>query len=331
MSSVELFKRLREPFQSSDLEWRVMRSGMKRDQSGPWAIVVPYVDRAALINRLNQVCGLGGWQSDTRMADGHVSVGVAILVDDRWVWRYDGTGHLQPDEPHFSLADAGKGDFSMAFKRACEQFGIATYLREIGDLFAIWNDNGRYRAKVAGEWKRWDPPGLDGSPSYPGTIPDAPKGTNGSSSQGQEENRKPPPKPKELTDDEKKARIQEAKDRVREYMNQSGYKRYHLDAVVQVHPKLKDRYASGEDLGRLGTLEDWLIVEELTRRNRSMWDDAPKTLAKDFPTGPPRLQALEELLDKVKLDGKELVEVQTAKNVGWNDGIEYWIEELGKR
>lgn len=341
--STELAERLRQPFEPADLEWRVTRSGMRNDGQGPWAVVAPYVNRAALINRLNQVCGLDGWQTDTRMQDGHVAVGVGIRVrhvydfqeqlvtDEAWVWRWDGTGHLEADPPHFTPADAGKGDFSMAFKRACEQFGIATYLREVTDAFAIFNTEGRYRAKIGGKVHRWDPPGLEGTPSYPGTIPSAPAGSNGRSDEGQEQNRKPAEKPEELTEEKREERIDQAREAVRAFMRRYKFKPYHLDAVVQVHEKLKMRYSSGDELASKAGLEDWLVLEDLTKRSKGIWEDAPKELAKDFPTGPERVELLRDLMKKTSPSSGERVTIESAISVGWNDAVEYWIAKLEER
>lgn len=351
-----LYAALRRPFEPADLEWRAIFA--KKGTKGPFVLCAPYVNRPALINRLNQVCGIGGWQSDARVSAGHTYIGVGIRVVQtfdvhglpdvhEWVWRWDGAGFLESDEK-FKAVDAGKGDFSNAFKRACELFGIGLYLREVGHLFGIVNDNGRYTAQLKdGGACKWDPPGLEGRPSYPGEIPgydaslsaaelEASVGLAEGSPPAREagtpgEPPQPPAKPKAPSPEEVKAEIQRCRDSVRAFMNQHRLKVYHLDAVVETHPGLRERYASAAKLGEIGTMDDWLIVEELTRRNRGRWDDAMKELARDFPTGPERLMVLDELLDSHKVNGEERILIEAAKSVGWNDAVEYWIGELGKR
>lgn len=359
MKGHDLFRALIRPFEPSDLEWRAMFTRAPQGGGQPLVLVAPYVNRPALVNRLNQVCGLGGWQTDVRMNPpavvpahkkddpwpaGHVSVGLGILVDGEWIWRWDGAGLLRQEGRHFKSSDAGKGDFSNGFKRACELFGIALYLRELKPMKALLDSEGRYKSNIEGFGvQRWNPPPIRGTPSYPGVIPGfgREEGEEEDRADGQPDDeppeegtgREPPPQvdKQEDTEEERAAGLRDAKENVRRYMNDNGYKVYHLDAVVQVHPDLKLRFVSGEQLGREGGLEDWRIVEGLTKRNRALWDDAPKQLAKEFPTGPERLQELERRLDAVQLKGKELVELESAKQIGWNDAIEWWIEELGKR
>ena len=336
MKSVTALEDLARPFESADLEWRVMRSGS--GQKGPWAIVTPYVDRAAIINRLNQVCGIGGWQSSTRFRDGHVSVGIGIRVEDEWVWRWDGTGNLEADPPHFSQADAGKGDFSMAFKRACEHFGIALYLRELKDLFAIFNDNGRYRVKIGGQPLKWDPPGIEGTPSYPGQIPGGPSPTpSRSSSPTPPPNEppstdQPPSPPAEPSSEDIEEQLKDAKLQVRAFMKDQGYRVYHLEALISLHKDLNQRFVSVDELGRKGGLQDWGVLLALCNPSRAQtWEEGPKKLAGEFPTGPDRIALLDKLQDSVQLDPKERLEIESQKGIGWNDAIEYWIQDLGQR
>lgn len=350
-----LFALLREPFQAVDLEWRVMYSREPGNQhEAPLILVTPYVNRPALINRLNQVCGIDGWQTAARHQDGHVSVGVGVwippvitvgegpmaelLATGRWVWRWDGTGPLDhdPKGKGLSRAEAGKGDFSNAFKRACEQLGCALYLRELKPLRAIVSRNGRYKAKIGTEVYRWDPPGLEGTPSYPGEIPGHDTAEGGSpSGNGQAEPENPPKAsaPKKLTEEEGQARIKSHRVQLSAWMRENRYELYHLEAVLATHPKLRIRCGTPDELGRLGGVEEWDELMATTERRAPRWNDAPKELAKEFPTSPDRLQALEQLLDQVghKVESSERILIEDAKKVGWSDGVEYWIEKLGER
>jgi hypothetical protein len=352
-SAEELYAALRKPFEAVDLEWRAMFT--KDGDQGPLILVAPYVNRPALINRLNQVCGIDGWQSDARVSGGRVYVGVGVRVASpmmmhgvdiipgggrpEWVWRWDGTGMLKAEGDHFSESSAGKGDFSNAFKRACEHFGIALYLREIRPMRAVIDRGGRYKSKVGQKVYRWEPPGLDGTPAYPGEIPgwDAEEGGERGSSATDAGDAEPEPGPKaappeRLEGEPAEAEIQRCKDRVRSFMNTHRLRVYHLDAMVLTHPTLKLRYSSGSaELGRIGTVEDWQILDSLAGKNALRWDAAEKALAEEYPADPDRLAELDQLLDRVKVTGEERVVIAGAMTIGWNDAIEYWLTELGKR
>lgn len=335
--AAELFAALRKPFEPSDLEWRAMFT--KDGDQGPLILVAPYINRPALVNRLNQVCGIGGWQSDARASSGHVYVGVGILVEGAWVWRWDGTGLLEADPPAFTASSAGKGNFSNAFKRACELFGVGTYLREIKPLRAIVQSNGRYKSKVGQKVVRWDPPGLQGEPSYPGEIPGWDReeggepGANGSSAEpGEEPKREPRPKgPAPLTPEQQKAEIARCKDHVRAFVEKHRFMVYHVDAMVQVTSSLRERFHDARELGQKGAVIDWQVMANLADGNGTRWEDACRQLAREYPTGPERLMQLDELMDRTKLEASERLQIESAKAIGWNDAIEYWIEELGKR
>lgn len=164
---------LQEPFAPGELSWRLMRAG--KNDRGVWAICVPYVDSRVIMKRLDDVCGPGGWQSEARTTEAHVAVGIGILVGDMWVWRWDGSGRIEPN-PKLSAADAGKGDFSNAFKRAAVQFGISRYLHDVPELFAtVSQSDGRFRGTYKADGGKkvsftWDPPALPRS-ALPTTEP----------------------------------------------------------------------------------------------------------------------------------------------------------------
>lgn len=349
----ELFELLRRPFESFELEWRVQRSGSKNGQ--PWAIVVPYVQRPAVVNRLNSVLGIDGWASDVRIVSpavtpvhkkqvynktvdvaypvGHVAVGVGVRIEGEWYWRWDGTGMLEPDPPHFDAASAGKGDFSNAFKRAAEQLGVGVYLRELkGPFFAIFNGEGRYQNKIEGEYRRWDPPEVKGTPSWPGELVDRTVPTGRDSAKPA-----PPSSPaqaeqqQQQKQEEDGIRVKDLQREVGAFMKRTGYYSYHLDAVILTHPHLKHRAETAEKLRRIGTAEDWAHVVELTERNKGRWEDAPKELAQDFPTSAERVELLRKLMQEKKAAGREVVTMNAAIATGWADGVEFWIHELGAR
>ena len=160
---------LAEPFPVGELQWRLMRAG--KNDRGIWAICIPYVDSRSIMKRLDDVAGPANWQSATQTSHGHVAAGIGIRIDGEWVWRWDGTGQLETN-PKLSAADAGKGDFSMAFKRVAVQWAISRYLYDVPELFAVINSNGRFRGQIKEpkESFTWDPPKLPAS-ALPSRVP----------------------------------------------------------------------------------------------------------------------------------------------------------------
>ena len=149
---------LAEPFDLSDLEWRVARAGEKNGRVG--AMVLTYITARAIMDRLDDVCGVGGWQTEYRDIGGALSCGIGIRNSKEWIWKWDGTGHLATNDG-LDSSDAGKGDFSNALKRAGVQWGIGRYLYGLTESFAKVHDHGAFKGKTKeGKWFRWDPPDL---------------------------------------------------------------------------------------------------------------------------------------------------------------------------
>ena len=54
------WEKLREPFPDEDLEWRILKAS--KDPQKPWAIIVPYIQSRAVMDRLDEVFGPDGWE-----------------------------------------------------------------------------------------------------------------------------------------------------------------------------------------------------------------------------------------------------------------------------
>jgi hypothetical protein len=59
MKSIEILKRLKDPFPEKDIEWRMQSSGIRN--GNPWGKVLAYVTARAVQDRLDEVLGLDGW------------------------------------------------------------------------------------------------------------------------------------------------------------------------------------------------------------------------------------------------------------------------------
>ena len=111
MSKVDLTK-LASPTPESEIKTRT-QAGVK----------ISYVDARFCMDRLDEVCGLGGWSCDYKEVRGLMMCGVSILVDGNWITKWD-TG----TEANF---EKDKSIVSDSFKRACVKWGIGRDLYRI--------------------------------------------------------------------------------------------------------------------------------------------------------------------------------------------------------
>jgi hypothetical protein len=140
--------------------------GRKNNKAGTTSPDMSYVTARFAAERLDSAVGPGLWQIDFRR-DGtnRLYVGVGIWMGEiiGWVWKWD-TGEE-------SSIEAGKGEFSDAFKRSCVQWGIGR------DLYPSPNkqtarDNPAASAKPKRKAKPKPEPEEDRDPS-PGPDPEA--------------------------------------------------------------------------------------------------------------------------------------------------------------
>lgn len=89
------------------------------------ATMVAYIDARQLFDKLDEVCGVGNWQSDFRLVDGKLYGGIGILVENvGWVWKWDVGSE--------SNVEKEKGESSDALKRAGVQWGVGRFLYGLG-------------------------------------------------------------------------------------------------------------------------------------------------------------------------------------------------------
>lgn len=155
-------KDLAKPFPAEDIEWRIGQSGAKG--SRVWARVMAYISARAAMNRLDDVCGPGGWSVEYRPAPASQGfepgfiARIGIKIGDEWVYKEDGAE--QTDIESF------KGGISGAFKRAAVLWGIGRYLYNLEAGFADVSSD----EKPGYEWAKtkdgkefyWAPPKLPG-------------------------------------------------------------------------------------------------------------------------------------------------------------------------
>ena len=89
-----------------------------------WAFMSAYIDARQARDVLDDVCGVGNWQSDYKDVKGNLYCGIGIKINnDEWVWKWDCGKETD--------ISSEKGEASDALKRACVQWGIGRFLYEL--------------------------------------------------------------------------------------------------------------------------------------------------------------------------------------------------------
>lgn len=125
---MELAK-LREPFSMRDIEWRVGRSGVDKNEK-VWALVFAYVTARAVQDRFDEVCGPENWKVSYEFVPGGAMATISIFNPEtkEWTSKQDGS------DP--SKEDPFKGVISSALKRAGSAWGVGRYLYKHEAMFA---------------------------------------------------------------------------------------------------------------------------------------------------------------------------------------------------
>lgn len=89
------------------------------------AMALAYIDARAVMERLDDVAGVGGWKTEYTVLDNDsVECRLSLFIDGQWVTKADvGSPSEQPD-----AGDRMKAAYSDALKRAAVQFGVGRYL-----------------------------------------------------------------------------------------------------------------------------------------------------------------------------------------------------------
>jgi len=125
----EIQAQLSAPFSSQSVHWRVVAFNAEKTM----ARVMPYVDARAVIDRLNQVVGVGNWTDAFREVKLGDELAVECTLTINGVSKSDvgvaGSDEDSEDGPRISRA---KTAYSDARKRAAVPFGIGRYLYDLG-------------------------------------------------------------------------------------------------------------------------------------------------------------------------------------------------------
>jgi len=124
-------KRLNEPFSAAQIHWRP--GSTNKDKTSSMAL--GYIDARDVMDRLDAVCGIGGWQCEHPWSDGKkMNCRLGIKIDGEWVWKSDGAGDTS--------VEADKGAFSDALKRVAVSWGVG---RDLYSLPNWWEPIDQYK------------------------------------------------------------------------------------------------------------------------------------------------------------------------------------------
>ncbi len=161
MDWIEAMTKLRRPFAPREIEWRPQQVGINRNGE-VYIKVLAYITNRAIMYRLDEVFGIGGWQSLFRdLPDGGVECGIGCRIAEKdWVWKWDAADKTD--------IEAVKGGRSSAMKRAAVHWGIARYLYYLDADFGQIQNGGSHWQPAGGNVKRgwkwegfaWNPPPL---------------------------------------------------------------------------------------------------------------------------------------------------------------------------
>jgi len=111
-----LLRQLKEPFSADYVKWRIGQ--ISRDCTKATAFA--YLDTREVYKRLDDVCGIGGWQDKIIEIDGGFICELSLLIDGVWITKSDAANYTD--------IEAIKGGASSALKRAAAVWGIGRYL-----------------------------------------------------------------------------------------------------------------------------------------------------------------------------------------------------------
>ncbi|WP_066412925.1 Rad52/Rad22 family DNA repair protein [Sutcliffiella cohnii] len=149
----EIMSKLQDPFEEKDVEWRVQR--YTKTLNGYKAIVMPYITNRAIMSRLDQVFGFGGWKNEFTMIPNGVKCRISFKVNDEWIYKEDGAELKAKDN-----IDPIKTAYSNSQKRCAVQLGIGRYLYSVDEVWVDLKERGQNFQKVDGKTMYWDTPTL---------------------------------------------------------------------------------------------------------------------------------------------------------------------------
>ena len=134
---------LSKPFAPSKVRWRI--GSTTQDKLKGMALA--YIDARDVMQRLDDVCGVGAWQAIyDHVTDKGVVCRIGVKVGDEWVWKSNGAGE--------TAVEGEKGSMSDAFKRAAVLWGVGRYLYDLGNIWVELEARGRSQVIKKSEYSK---------------------------------------------------------------------------------------------------------------------------------------------------------------------------------
>lgn len=112
----DLLTQLKQPFEPKFLKWRVGATSKDKTKG----IALAYLDAREVMKRLDEVCGIDGWQAKYIPVEGGLICELSIKIGDNWITKSNTADNTK-------VAPI-KGGASDALKRAAVLFGVGRYL-----------------------------------------------------------------------------------------------------------------------------------------------------------------------------------------------------------
>lgn len=163
---------LSQPFPPEDIEWFIGATTQDKSKG----LAIPFITNRAVMERLDDVCGIDGWRNEYKVLGSREIIGknggveskktsqlcgISIWSEDKheWITKWDGAEE--------SDIEAIKGSLSSAMKRAAVQFGIGRYLYRLENPWVEIEQKGRSYTIKANQrivMPAWAMPGGTGRP-----------------------------------------------------------------------------------------------------------------------------------------------------------------------
>lgn len=124
-----VYERLVAPFPFEDINWRITNTFNKDERNKKAkSIVVPYLKKETIQDRLDDVFGFDGWSNEySKWGEKAQLCGISFRIGNEFITKYDGAANTEFEEV--------KGGLSDSFKRAAKMIGIGRYLAKFDVIF----------------------------------------------------------------------------------------------------------------------------------------------------------------------------------------------------
>jgi hypothetical protein len=157
----ETWDRLAAFFDPDEVKWK------PQSVKGNRALAIAYVDARVVMDRLDEVLGLGNWQTTYREGDMGVVCHLRARVGGEWFEHEDvGSFSEQPDD-----GDKLKAAYSDALKRVAVHLGIGRYLYRLPHQWVDFDPQKRSFVSTP-KLPRWAVPAEHPAPRRPAPTPE---------------------------------------------------------------------------------------------------------------------------------------------------------------